>query len=341
MADILRIPNFYLQDFKSDPYESSRNICSIPMGALSPLFRDINQLRERLIDKSMVNPFDKDSWTFDEGYDDSEGVNRYIHVDIGQKRDSLGISMVHVSDWKEITKIKKGEGKKVDNLPCFIVDFLAKIDPRSQVGGEIDVTDIRELIIYKLRELGFFLNLITYDRFGSLESIRILKNEGFNVGKLSLDRTSSFPLVDYDRDDNIKYESTKGNYSAAWDNFVDAVNQGRISMPYNSEFFHEAKHAEKLKKGNKIKIDAPNNALTLDLMESVAGSIFNAMNNEYEGGTSVEDIETEEDRKDRGFYEQFSNDRNFEKLKSRERNFTQRRRSNSLNSERSIYDERY
>lgn len=341
MSDIIRIPNFYYSNFRREPYESSRNILSVPMGALHPLFRDVNKIKSNLVDDTLDNPFDKDSWSFDDNFKGSGLQNRYMHIDIGVTRDSLGVSMVHVSDWKEIEQIKYGEGKKVDTLPCFTVDFLAKIKPQEQINEEIDVTDIRELIIYKLRELGFNLNLITYDRFGSLESIRILRNEGFNIGKLSLDRTTSYPIVDYDREDNVRSISTKGNYSAAWDNFIDAVKQGRIKMPYNSSFFYEMKHAEKLSKGDRIKIDVPNEHLTLDLMESIAGSIFNAMNNEHHGTIRESDVKKEEDDIDRQFYEQFKGDRNFDELKKRERKFNSRRRSNKLDTERSIYDERY
>jgi hypothetical protein len=311
------------------------------MGALRPLFRDINKVKKKIVDKTLVNHFDKDSWDFEEDFAGTGVTNRYMHIDIGVKRDSLGISMVHVHDWKQIEQIKKHEGKKIDTLPCFTVDFLAKVKPEEQLEGEIDVTNIRELVIYRLRELGFHLHLITYDRFGSLESVRILKNEGFNIGKLSLDRTTSYPIVDYERDDNVKSVSTKGNYSAAWDNFVDAVHQGRIRMPYNSDFFHEMKHAEKLEKGNRIKIDVPNKKLTLDLMESVAGSIFNAMNNEYQGDFDRSDIETEEDRADQNFYRQFEGDRNFDELKERERRFNRRKSLDRADTERSIYDERY
>lgn len=331
---IIKVPGKYYNRFKSDPYESSRNILSIPLGALHPLFSDISKVDSCLL-KDINNPFDSDSMSFDEDFYPDDFSPRYMHIDIGISHDSLGVSMVHVKDWKKVEVHKKKDGLTVSNLPVFKIDFLGKVEPAK--NEDIRVSDIRELIIYELDDRGFPLDLITYDKFGSLESRQMLRDEGFNIGKLSLDRTTSYPVVDYSKRNNIKTVSTKQNYSAAWDCLYDAIQQKRAIIPFNSSFRYESRHAEKKVKGNKVKIDAPSNDITLDLLESVAGSMFNTMNNERYTEIDDSDIENEEDRKERRFYDQFEDSRNFDRLKN-ERNFNTRRIKNSKNKRYDKYE---
>lgn len=330
---IIRIPNDFYSQFKTKPYESSRNILSIPLGALHPLFPNMDKVNSAL-HRELDNPFDTDSWTFDEEFYPDHYEYRYIHIDVGISHDCLGVSMVHVSDWKKVEINKKDAGLTIATLPVFKIDFLGKVYPAE--SRDIQISDIRELIIYELEDRGFPINLITYDGFGSIESVQILQDEGFNVGKLSLDRTTAYPIVDYSRDKNVKRQSTDQNYTAAWDCLYNAILQERVSIPFNSDFLYEAKHAEKKVKGNKVKIDSPSGAISLDLLESVAGSMFNAMNNEDFVQISKDEIETKEDKQDRGFYKQFEGDRNFDRLKN-ERDFSLRRKSNSANSKYDKY----
>ena len=42
-------------------------------------------------------------------------------------------------------------------------------------------------LFYALTKLGCEFGLITYDSFGSMESLQILKSQGFNVENYSLD----------------------------------------------------------------------------------------------------------------------------------------------------------
>lgn len=328
---IIKIPNDFYSQFKTKPYESSRNILSIPLGALHPLFSDINKVTDSLY-RDIDNPFDPDSWTFDSDFYPDHYKNRYMHIDVGVSHDCLGVSMVHVDEWTKIEINEREEGLTIATLPIFKVDFLGKVYP--EMGNEIRISDIRELIIYELEDRGFPINLITYDGFGSIESVQILQDEGFNVSNLSLDRTTAYPLIDYSREKNIKRESTNQNYSAAWDCLYNAIMQNRAIIPYNSDFIYEAKHAEKKIKGNKVKIDSPSDSISLDLLESVAGSMFNAMNNEEYNAINASDIESSEDKKERGFYDQFEQDRNYDRLKQN-RDFNLRRRSSSANN---VYD---
>lgn len=136
----------------------------------------------------------------------------------------------------------------------------------------------------------------------SIETKQILVNEGYAVDNLSLDRTTTAIFVDYNRPSRTRGESTKGNYMAAWSAFKDAISDRRIKVPYLPDYEEEAKHAERRIKGSRITIDCQSSALSLDLLESIAGSVFNAMNNEKNDILYEDEIINAADEKSAVFY---------------------------------------
>ncbi len=273
---IIRLPNTFYQVFNRDPYEAARNILSIPLGALSPFFQK-QEFVKKSIDDNLPEIFDVDKMRFVPGMFCDDGIPRYMHIDVGVSNNATGVSCCHVVDWKTIAVLDDGVETQV-KLPVVVFDFVAKLFPPS--GGEVFISDIRELIIYKLTDMGYNIRLITYDGFGSLESIQIMKRQGYIVGHLSLDRTTSAIICDSAATDNYRKESTDGNYTAAWDAFKQGIYDSRITVPHNDDYLKEAKAAERRTKGNRVKIDCQSDALTLDLLESMAGAYFNAINNE-------------------------------------------------------------
>lgn len=254
------------------------------------------------IDENLDNPFNPEYYMFDDDFICRDDLPRYMHVDLAVKHDSIGVSMGHVSGWKKVLVREDNNIETEKELPIIQLDFLGKIKPD---GGELFISDVRELIINELARRGFNLRLITFDQFSSLDTIQTLVREGFAVDRLSLDRTTAYVVVDWDKPTKTRRVSTGGNYIAAWQSLRNALTDRRLKMPPNDDFIEEAKHAERRIKGSKIVIDCQSSALSLDLLESVAGTIFNAINNESGEIILEDEIVNDVDKKYAGFYNTF------------------------------------
>ena len=295
---IIKIPYDYYQRFDTDPYESCRNILSIPLGAVNPFFKSFDSVK-RCIDFDKMNPFDSYTMTFDNDFIASNKIPRYMHIDLAIKRDSIGVSMAHVSHFVDV--LREHDGKKMyTKLPHIVFDFIGKIT--ADKGEELLISDVRDLIINELDRRGFRIRLLSFDKYASTQLIQTLSNEGYAVDVLSLDRTSSMLIVDYSKSNRVRRESTKGNILAAWNCLRDAMIEGRITTPYIPALEEEIRHAERRIKNGKIKIECQSSSLSLDLLESMAGTCYNTTNNEKEIQLNEDDVFTQEDIKGYEFY---------------------------------------
>jgi hypothetical protein len=111
-------------------------------------------------------------------------VARFIHVDIGLTGDALGICMGHPTGIKTVTRLSSdGMPYKSEDTIVYI-DFMLRIIP----NGEIDLAQVRILILFLRDSLGFPIQCVTYDGFQSRESIQLLKKCNIETELLSVDR---------------------------------------------------------------------------------------------------------------------------------------------------------
>jgi len=160
-------------------------------------------------------------------------------------------------------------------LPIITFDFVGKIS--GSMGQDIILGDIRE-IIYDIRNRGFVIALITYDQWQSEDSIQILRDAGFTIGNLSIDRTFNKVLVDYDKPNFYRTETTNKKYIAPQQDLKDAIYEGRVRIPYHEWLLKEFFWAEYDTKANKVD---HRRGRSIDVEQSVAGSFFNCVNNEF------------------------------------------------------------
>lgn len=105
---------------------------------------------------------------------------RYIHVDQAETGDMASISMVH----PEITE---------DGEIVYITDFNLAISPEKE---RINLDAIR-LFIQDLRDVGRInVDLVSFDQYQSKATMQYLKEKGFSVELLSVDRDSK-PYLTY------------------------------------------------------------------------------------------------------------------------------------------------
>jgi hypothetical protein len=289
MGQVIRIPLDLKANFLRDPENFIRDIACIPTESTRPFFKLRDRVR-KVENTAYKNPFDENSLVFDDDFlpNTTHLFQRYMHIDLGIKKDAVGISMCYAPHFvtRSINKIT-AEGNNIEQvrLPYVKFDFLGRI--KAGKGEEILISSIRD-IIYNIQKRGFYLALITFDGFQSVDSIQILKAHGFRVGRVSIDRTSTKLILDKRAKDGsgVRRESTDGQTLGAMQALKDSCYDERLSMPYHEYWVKEALGAEIDYKRNKVD-HKPRG--TIDLLQSMAGSVYNLINNEFEYQSDGED----------------------------------------------------
>jgi len=280
---ILKIPIELEPMFNSDPQNFIRDIANFPQESVNKYFRNITMIRQA-VKRSIVNPFNFDTHQFVKSFKAVGYKRRYMHFDLSLGGDLCCFAMGHASSFTEINRLEEGKLITV-KFPYVKIDVVGILNvDRDQKVLLLDVPRI----IRELTNKGFILSLITFDRFQSAYIIQELSSYGYLTDLLSIDRTTSYPKIDKTRETYIKRISTEGNYVAAVDSLKQAINHGCIDIPFHpcvkyatteSQFEVEAKASEEdiIKK----KVDHGSGE-GIDLVQAVAGTVFNIVNNEID-----------------------------------------------------------
>ena len=276
---LLKIPIELRENFLRDPENFLRDIAAIPLDAVRPFFKRRDTILPA-VDKTYVNPFDEETLQFDKDMfqDDNAKFIRYMHIDLGIKHDAVGISMCHCPyfvESKRTIHTRDGITEETFNEPIVKFDFVGRI--KVSKGEEIILSEIRD-IIFEISRRGFYISLITFDQFQSVDSIQLLKREGYRTARLSVDRTTHKLIIDKHAPDGIRKESVEGRKIAAMQSLKDALYDERLKLPYHKYWDKEARGAEYDEK--KMKVDHPPQG-TIDMLQSLAGSCFNLTSNEF------------------------------------------------------------
>ena len=106
-------------------------------------------------------------------------AERFVHIDLAEKKDMAGISMVHL----ECDKI----GRKM-----YICDFSLPI--MCKTDDKINIDSFKYLV-YCMKIYGNTnIKKVTYDNFQSSSSIQFLERNGIECKNLSLDKTPDYYL---------------------------------------------------------------------------------------------------------------------------------------------------
>lgn len=200
-AKIVKVPKFYLDDFKKDPEGALRDFAGESTVTITPFFGD----RERVWEMSdifaklgMVAPFMEHVIDLKKGLPqlnpDYEVVNpscpRAAHIDLAVTRDYCGISIGHVYKTDFVRRRnKKTDRLATEELPFVAYDLVFTIKPPK--GGEIEFTEVRN-IIYLLRDLGLPVKWVTFDGYQSRDSRQMMRKKGFKTGELSVEKIEPY-----------------------------------------------------------------------------------------------------------------------------------------------------
>jgi len=290
---IIPVPMDLYNDFLLNSSKAMRDFASIPTEAISQFYGDIGSKISDVFTSAQNNLLDSTEFKLRNFKRDEEEdtFRRYMHIDIGLKKDAVGISMCHVPKYVELERFDE-ESKKYTMLrfPYIKFDFAGRVlAPRN---GEIELSRLRD-IIEMLRDVyGYDIALITFDRYQSADSLQILRNLGFTVGHLSIDRTANVLKVNYDKKDFIEKITTDKNYATPHEMFKVAIGDGRVEIPRVfpgtekvSELDREWSEEREIKSQE---YDSVSNKVTKsfhgtdDWIQSVVGALCNAVTNELD-----------------------------------------------------------
>jgi hypothetical protein len=111
---------------------------------------------------------------------------RYVAIDLAITNDAAGFAVGYVAGEKLVKHRAKDDPTQFieERLPIVVFELLgAFVAP---AGGEIEAAHLRGLI-YRLRDLGFYISQVSTDSFQSADTRQILTNEGLNVVETSVD----------------------------------------------------------------------------------------------------------------------------------------------------------
>lgn len=165
---------------------------------------------------------------------------RWVHIDLSISGDCTGVACGHVSKFVP-TSVAGGHEK----LPNIVFDFILQVVPPR--GDEIKIHRIREMI-HSLRASGVPIKWVTFDSFQSVDSIQLLRQQGFTTGKISTDVTPA------------PYILTK-----------NALYDGRVSCPEHP--IAQKELAELERNVSKGKIDHPPTG-SKDCSDAIASVIY-------------------------------------------------------------------
>jgi hypothetical protein len=221
-------------EFRRDPIMARARYECEPPEMEDAYFRDVESVRSAFMAKP--NPVDEEGHYAD-WFKGTDNHNRFIHIDLGLKRDRAALGMVHCPGLKEI---KTGNG--VERLPIIEMDFLQSWE--AQPYCEIPFAEVRNVIVDLSRR--FNVAMVTFDQWQSADMIQSLRSLGINADLHTVKKT------DYDTLSTAIYDKRFRGY---WNELL--VEEELL----------------KLKLINNTKVDHPSTG-SKDLADAIAGSTF-------------------------------------------------------------------
>lgn len=163
-------------DFYTDPTDALSRFACMPPDATDAFFK--NRL---VIEKAFSNPtLNVDSYgrIRDEFKPDPEKYY-YMHVDLAQKHDHCAVALTHVDGW---VTMKIGDKFK-EAAPRVIVDAVRYWTPTA--SKSVDFTEVKDYIT-SIRDRGFNLKMVTFDRWNSHDMMQQLGVHGIKTETLSV-----------------------------------------------------------------------------------------------------------------------------------------------------------
>lgn len=237
----------FVIDFYSDQVDALSRFACMPPEAVDAFFKS----REK-VEMAFNNPHMaiREDGRFAEWFKPDDDKEYFVHVDLAQKHDHCAVALAHVESWVQ-TKIA---GQMTEASPKVVVDAVRFWTPTSTQS--VDFTEVKDYII-SLKERGFYLKMVTFDRWNSHDMMQQLKAYGINTELLSV---------------------AKKHY----EDMAMVLTEERLQGPAITLLIDELLQLRIIRD----KVDHPRKG-SKDLADAVCGAVYNAISKTRKGDRSV------------------------------------------------------
>lgn len=236
-------PTKSIEDFKAafftDPADAlMRFACMPPATTDDTFFRQHEKIEDMM---KFVNPIDHRTKQLFQSFLPDPTKSYYVHADLAQTSDKCAVAIAHVEKWVKTAMIMGVEHVS----PFVVVDAIVWWEPKKE--GIVDLNEVRKWIT-NLRNVGFNIKLVTFDRWNSVDIQTNLKSVGIKTEILSV---------------------AKKHY----DDLAALVYEQRILTPKIELLYDELINLKVMPNG---KIDHPRKK-SKDLSDALCGAVINAL----------------------------------------------------------------
>jgi len=167
--------NDYMQDFYDNMPDSLGRYACMPPEAIDAFFKDRAKIERAFNGTNGVD----DTGAFKLNFLPKPDTRYFVHVDLARKHDHCAVSMAHVEKWES----RKIGTKLTEPAPIIKVDAIRWWTPTKE--NNVDFAAVREYIV-SLRQRGFNIKLVTFDRWESHDMMEYLNSVGMKSERLSV-----------------------------------------------------------------------------------------------------------------------------------------------------------
>lgn len=226
------------RSFFKDIVDALSRFACMPPEALDAFFKSREKVETAF---SLPQSAHDENWRFRESFRPRPGKDYYIHVDLAYKHDHCAVAMAHVDGWE---KIRFGN-EYSEPAPRVVVDAIRYWTPTTDKN--VDFDEVRNYIL-ALRARGFNIKFVSFDRWNSIDSIKMLQTAGMEADRLSVKKMH-------------------------YDDLSLLVQEERIKGPDLKLLIDELMELQ-IMKGEKV--DHPRKG-SKDLADAVTGAVYNAV----------------------------------------------------------------
>lgn len=242
----------FTRDFFDNLIDSLSRFACMPPDAIDGLFKDRQKVEDAFVKENGVD----EEGRFRNDFVPDDTKTYFVHVDLAKKHDHCAVSLAHVDKW--VTRVIAG--KETNPAPQVIVDAVRWWTPTKDKN--VDFTEVRDYIV-SLRQRGFNIRLVTFDRWRSDDMIDYLRSVGMRSEVLSV---------------------ANSHYT----DLVMVVQEGRIIGPDIPLLREELLKLRIMPNG---KVDHPRTG-SKDLADATCGAVYNAIAHTPRNQNEVIEIQT-------------------------------------------------
>jgi len=201
----------FAHEKKRNPIRYACRILCEPKVAEDAFFKNHVAIK-RAFNPDLPNPIEMETGRYKSWFQCKDNFLRFGHVDLAKNRCRAAFSFVHAYDVKQETiEVEDEKGKKeivTVDMPLLKMDVLAYFE--APPGGEVNFARIQSMLIEFVEQRGFYVALLTFDGYQSLQMMQAMQARGLEVDAQSVDRTRE-----------------------AYETLQDALYEGRFISYYN------------------------------------------------------------------------------------------------------------